>query len=233
MAMKYKGFLLATAGGLAMAPGAQAADMQLKAPVMVPPPVSWAGFYIGAHAGAVWQHGQASGSTESYDIATMTSTSATSFIGGAQVGYNFQHGNLVYGGEADFSWLSSGASQQYGTTNLFLKQNTDWLSTARLRMGLAVGDTMAYVTGGIAFGHVNNSLQYTTCTTDCKSESKTRVGWAVGGGVEHMWDRHWTVALEGLFVDLGNSTVTSPNGSKSTHFANQLMIGRFKLNYKF
>ena len=54
--MNYKGFLLATAGGLAMAPGAHAADMQVKAPVMVPPPPSWTGWYVGVHAGAAWQN---------------------------------------------------------------------------------------------------------------------------------------------------------------------------------
>jgi opacity protein-like surface antigen len=58
----------------------------------------------------------------------------------------------------------------------------------------------------------------------------------VGGGIEHMWDQHWTVGLEGLFVDLGKSTasVTPLSGfTKSTTFSNQIVIGRVKLNYKF
>jgi hypothetical protein len=41
--------------------------------------------------------------------------------------------------------------------------------------------------------------------------------------------------LEGLFVDLGSTTVNhgSDNSNKSTRFSNQAIIGRVKLNYKF
>ena len=74
-----------------------------------------------------------------------------------------------------------------------------------------------------------------------KSASTTKVGWTVGGGVEHMWDKHWTVGLEGLFVDLGSNTVSNASpgctgsncANKNSKFTNQLIIGRFKLNYKF
>ena len=63
----------------------------------------------------------------------------------------------------------------------------------------------------------------------------------VGGGIEHMWDNHWTIGLEGLFVDLGKSTVANPdpfasaaeNAVKNSTFTNQIVIGRVKLNYKF
>ncbi|HEY4407993.1 MAG TPA: outer membrane protein [Xanthobacteraceae bacterium] len=241
--MTYKGFLLATAGGLAMAPGAQAADMQLKAPALVPPPPTWTGWYIGGHAGANWQ--QAS------SINNYTSTSANSahtdgsgFIGGGQIGYNWQHGNSVFGLEGDISWLGGGGSwtgrANPGKIAPFASNKVDWLSTVRGRIGLAVGDTMVYATGGVAIGHANNAqAPFDTnvgFVQHSKSEAKTKVGWVVGGGIEHMWDQHWTVGLEGLFVDLGKSTasVTPLSGfTKSTTFSNQIVIGRVKLNYKF
>jgi opacity protein-like surface antigen len=60
------------------------------------------------------------------------------------------------------------------------------------------------------------------------------VGWAVGGGVEHMLNRNWTIGLEGLFVDLGRSNLTfGQSGNKTTRFQNTAVIGRLKLNYKF
>jgi outer membrane immunogenic protein len=106
----------------------------------------------------------------------------------------------------------------------------------RARAGLAVGDTMAYMTGGIAFGGVSNTLD-PAIPGVLGSESKTRVGWTIGGGVEHMIDRNWTVGLEGLFVDLGRSTVNVPSNGKttpfSTTFSNQAVIGRLKVNYKW
>src|SRR4030095_7821267 len=81
-----------------------------------------------------------------------------------------------------------------------------WLSTVRGRFGLAVGDTMAYMTAGVAFGGVRNSVTF-DAVSSTYSSSKTKTGWTIGGGVEHMLSRNWTVGLEGLFVDLGNSKV--------------------------
>src|SRR3954464_2222759 len=59
--MKKKGFLLASSVGVALIPvAAQAADMApvYKSPPPPPLPVTnWAGFYIGAHGGGMWQQG--------------------------------------------------------------------------------------------------------------------------------------------------------------------------------
>ena len=231
-AMKYKGFLLATAGGLAVAPGAQAADMLVKAPL--PAASSWTGWYIGANVGAAWQNMNANVLINPYH----THVDGSSFIGGGQLGYNWQHGNSVFGIEGDISGLSNGPSWSSPTgSQKGISTHTNWLSTIRGRMGLAVGDTMAYVTAGIAFGGVHN--HYNGCDGDCsKSSTKTKTGWAVGGGIEHMWDAHWTVGIEALFVDLGKSTAGpddpgNTNPAKNTTFTNQLVIGRAKLNYKF
>ncbi len=235
--MKKKGFLLATSAGFAAAavPGAQAADMPLKAPRMVEPAANWTGWYIGAHAGANWQRADSNTTINSYGIGPF-STTGTGFIGGGQIGYNWQHGNFVFGLEGDGSWLSGKGTASTGTGSppySAVSNKISWLSTIRARFGLAVGDTMAYATAGFAFGGVKNSL-VVGGSTPFYSESKTRTGWVVGGGVEHMLNRHWTIGLEGLFVDLGRSTAVYPNDtSKTTKFSNQAVIGRVKLNYKF
>jgi outer membrane immunogenic protein len=230
---KYRGFLLATTSGLAAAGGAQAADLPTKMqgpPVFVPPAPSWEGLYVGLNAGAYWHHSDYNNAI-GYD----SSTNNTGFIGGGQIGYNWQHGNFVYGVEADISGLTGSGNASHGTTSIAKSITTriNWLSTFRGRFGLAVNDTMAYVTGGLAVGGVKNELiNFSGPTT--KSESKTRVGWVIGGGIEHMWTRNWTVGLEGLFVDLGHSTaVSSADPLKTTKFSNQAIIGRFKVNYKF
>jgi outer membrane immunogenic protein len=244
--MTYKGFLLASAGGLAAASGgAQAADLPVKAAMPAPIAANWTGFYLGLHAGGAWQTTNMS-QTE-YGT---SNTSSSSFIGGGQIGYNWQHGNFVYGVEADISGLTKGFRAPdvitKGVGRTPLRTDIDWLSTYRLRAGLAVGDTMAYMTGGLAIGGVKNCFSphgcgFTGGGTE-KSESRTKVGWAIGGGVEHMWTRNWTVALEGLFVDLGSSTVNGINvasgaanndPSKRTKFKSQAIIGRVKVNYKF
>jgi len=240
--MKKKGFLLATTVGAAFAPAAgQAADMApvLKAP---PPPIpvaTWTGFYIGAHVGAAWE--QAS-STSAYAVlfpGLDRTLRSTSVIAGGQAGYNWQHGNWLFGLEADGSWLSKGSGS---STPLIIpapfsyeaRGRISWLSTVRTRFGLVVGDTMAYVTGGVAFGGVKNCIFSCVQFEGSKAESKTRVGWAIGGGVEHMLTRNWIIGLEGLFVDLGGRTVSGGSGPfKTTRFSNEAVIGRLKLNYKF
>ena len=229
-----KGYLLATAASAALAPiGAQAADLPTKTPMITVPAVSWAGWYAGLHAGAAWQ--QAHNSNE-YNSA-LGNTTATSFIGGGQIGYNWQNGNLVYGFEVDGSWLSGKGTNSYSTFAT-VENQINWLATARGRMGLAVGNTMAYATGGLAFGGVKNAIVVIGGNPwSTKSESKTRVGFAIGGGVEHMVNRNWTVGLEALFVDLGRSSITTPvpftGGSVTNQFSNQAVIARMKMNYKF
>ena len=236
--MKKKGFLLATAatGAAAFAPGAMAADLPVKGPVaVVPPAASWAGFYIGMHAGVNWQQNHNAGV---YSTPAIARTTSTGFIGGGQIGYNWQSGNFVFGIEADGSWLSNKGT---GTDVLFgysAENRVRWLATVRPRFGLAVGNTMAYATAGVAFGGVKNTVQFNVSTPNPNStvtDKSTRVGWAVGGGIEHMWTRNWTIALEAMFVDLGRKNASgiaiSNNPFKATRFDNQIVIGRVKANY--
>ena len=182
--MKYKGFLLATAGGLAMAPGAQAADLQLKAPVMVPPPPSWTGWYIGVHAGAAWQNMNAA---NYYSGVANNHIDRSSFMGGGQIGYNWQHGNAVFGLEGDLSGFTGGpswsAATVFGPKSISTK--TNWLSTIRGRMGLAVTDTMVYVTGGVAFGNVSNNHHVTAFQRSFRYEVGEQDQGRLGGRRRH------------------------------------------------
>jgi outer membrane immunogenic protein len=234
--MRKKGFLIATSAGFAAAaaamPGAQAADMPIKAPRYIEPAESWAGWYAGVHAGAAWQNTNAKlVEDDQYGFTSHRETfSKTGFIGGGQIGYNWQHGNFVFGLEGDISGLTSKNTGQAGY--VAYSSQIRWLSTVRSRFGLAVGDTMAYMTAGVAFGGVKNSSR--DCSDcDSYSGSKTRTGWTVGGGVEHMLNRNWTIGLEGLFVDLGKSSASRADAGKTSRFQNQAIIGRVKLNYKF
>jgi len=244
--MKSRGYLLATASGIAAAAAtgsAHSADMGMPAKAPLPAPVaapSWSGWYIGGNIGTAWQHAEA---INGYGNGP-GSASQASFIGGGQIGYNWQHGNFLYGVEADFSGLTHGPRVQQTATagkGNSISSDIKWLATFRTRTGLAVGDTLVYATGGLAVGRVNNfyapngtgaGCSPTSCAV--KSEGKTRAGWTVGGGIEHMWTPNWTVGFDALFVDLGHSTAhDSINPTKTSRFSNQAIISRFKVNYKF
>jgi len=230
--MGKKGFLIATSAGFAAAmPGAQAADMPIKAPRYIEQPPSWAGWYFGAHAGGIWQQTDASLSYQDNGARDNHTFSKSGFIGGGQLGYNWQHGNFVFGLEGDISGVSNkNTGDRQHETGYQYSSRISWLSTVRGRFGLAVGDTMAYVTAGVAFGGVKSNVN---ADNGDNSNTKTRTGWTVGGGVEHMLTRNWTIGLEALFVDLGKSHVNVTSDNKTGTFRNQAVIGRVKLNYKF
>src|SRR5262245_11331209 len=103
-------YLLVTVSAAALSTGALAADMPVKAPAPVVVPWSWTGFYVGAHAGVAWNRaafadiGDDTGSIFAAPLGLdFWKPSHAGFMGGGQIGYNLQSGNMVYGVEADFS----------------------------------------------------------------------------------------------------------------------------------
>ena len=96
---------------------AQAADLPTRkgpapAPVFVPPPFTWTGFYVGLNAGGVWGSGSVSSTLFANGFPFLETEwpsgnlggSQTGFIGGGQAGYNWQTGSFVLGVETDFDW---------------------------------------------------------------------------------------------------------------------------------
>src|SRR5262245_52680225 len=102
-----------------------AADMVLKAP---PTPVfTWTGFYVGAHVGGGWAR------TEWTDPAgppfDLGSHTATGWLGGFQVGGNYQIGQWVFGVEGQFSWARlDGNHVSIPDPADVLSTRADWIS---------------------------------------------------------------------------------------------------------
>jgi outer membrane immunogenic protein len=165
---------------------AQAADLPTRkeapAPVFVPPPFTWTGFYVGLNAGGIWPSGSRSASIFDPDAGIdggfinagfpggLGSQSA-GFIGGGQAGYNWQTGAFVLGVETDFDGTTvsksfnnvgvpfAGADVPAILKGDFLsvngKASLTWLGTTRGRVGfVATPDNrlMIYATGGVAYG---------------------------------------------------------------------------------
>jgi outer membrane immunogenic protein len=244
--MRGKSYLLATVSSLALFGAVQmaaAADLParapVKAPVAVAAPFNWTGFYIGVHGGGAWlDHKQTTFQSNSACAAPFNTTSVCELdrFGGAfggLAGYNFQSGRVVYGLEVDGSWLGVKTSASYpdivalsGTT-VTLTGNVDWLATVRGRIGLTMSPTLLYVTGGAAFGGVKSSW-----LTDAPGEGvtvdKTKVGWVVGGGIEHAFAAQWTARVEALFHDLGkvSGSFASAGQTYSTTFHHRVTTVR-------
>jgi outer membrane immunogenic protein len=181
-------------------------------------------------------------------------TSPDAFIGGGQIGYNFQTGPFVFGAETDFqgsslsrnstlNGLPNGAGTIIPTWNNRSSERMDWFGTARLRAGYAIDRTLIYATGGLIYGDVKTS-SLTTYTplpqfTYNGSSSSTRAGYTVGGGVEYAFINNWTAKLEGLYFDMGKKSYTATPLAANPPFvvnhSSELTGGivRVGLNYKF
>jgi outer membrane immunogenic protein len=251
---------------------AAAADMAVKAraPVMVPVSYDWSGFYVGGYAGGAW--GQSDRSLNAANPTTntfynpanipgviaafgTTGGSSSGFTGGGQIGYDWQSlSPWVFGLEADF-----GAFQlnHIGTNTSFYTFNpldpftqtssakTEWLFTARPRVGVAADNWLFYATGGVAVTEIKTAYTYTDNVFQgfvAGGSSRTRAGWTAGGGVEWAPLRNdWTVKVEYLHLDFGNAgdtaTMTGFVGPVAPIFKYSANLRadtvRAGLNYKF
>ncbi len=227
---------------VATAVTAQAADLPTRkappAPIFVPPPFTWTGFYVGVNAGGAWATGNTTVNaffpTSSVYYANYNNnslgTGASGFIGGGQAGYNYQSGAAVFGIETDFDGSSMSKSKSiigspftvplatfatgtdYFTTNASARLN--WLGTTRGRIGfVATPDNrlMFYGTGGVAYGGGNAHASVNDLDNLVGyygSNSQTRVVWTIGGGVEYAITNNITIKGEYLYYDLGSSNRT-------------------------
>jgi outer membrane immunogenic protein len=232
---------------------ASAADMAVKAPVApIPPPCTWCGFYVGLNAGASWSKNDDvyTATVGGTSITAVARPEKTSFIGGGQVGYNWQWGQFVLGIESDLAFRqhTDGAnlvpfpavpSDQVNITN-----SQNWLVTVRPRAGVAFGNVLLYGTGGLAFGEVEHSYQEIRVTTGqarMLADSSDKTGWAAGVGVQWAFAPNWSVGAEYLHVDLGSTTLAQGPSTvaglafpaSQTIFANKSDMIRAKLDFQF
>lgn len=208
---------------------ASAADLPSRrdAPAFLPPPPPppmWTGFYVGLNAGYGWSNNATV--TQSYfdtgsagfgaqalggNFPWSASSNNDGFMGGGQIGYNYQlYNSFVLGLEADIQGVASdrvAANVYSGTGAASISRGLDYLGTARGRVGYLVTPTLlAYATGGLAYGQTTLSSSYYGGATGSDSLSDTRVGYTVGGGLEWLFMPHWSAKAEYLYYDLGTAT---------------------------
>jgi len=212
--------LLAGILSLGLIGSASAADMAVKArPMPLPDPVfSWTGFYIGVHGGGAWFDKNWDAPLTATNInggcpgcpRNIASQSASSWLAGGQIGYNFQSGMWVYGVEFDGSWtdLKATSPNALSPANLFVRSKTDAMGTLAARLGVAVNQTLFYVKGGGAIVGDRFSVGLTATGVDAQATSATRGGWMVGVGVEYAFAPSWSVKAEYNHLDFGTARET-------------------------
>jgi outer membrane immunogenic protein len=152
--------------------------MAPAAPIIAAAPIfTWSGFYVGVNAGYGW-------SDDDFDAIDLADDDNDGgFVGGAQIGYNYQIGSFVVGVEGDLQWADFGDARFQIGDDVFEAGNDDWFGTVRARAGVAFDRALIYATGGFAFADEAN-------------------GWTVGGGLEYAFTNNLSAKVEGLYVNL-------------------------------
>jgi len=210
------------------------------APIYVPA-FTWTGFYIGLNAGGAWADtGHVVVNGPIGGAGSISGSDNGAFIGGAQIGYNFQSGAVVWGVETDIQYVGRGSNASWGQYTWWNGVGGDdggYFGTVRGRVGYAFDRALIYVTGGLAYGGLNSSPLTGNATSN--------VGWTIGGGLEYALTNNWTVKLEGLYVDLerdgGTRSFINPPGgllpgglyTASGSGGNGAGVFRVGVNYKF
>jgi outer membrane immunogenic protein len=155
------------------------------------------------------------------------SISTQGFVGGGQIGYNYQTGNWVLGAEADLSAGNLRGNHSIG--ELGIETKIDWFGTVRGRGGYASGGVLAYGTAGIAAGDV--LIEYSLAGLSV-SDQALQFGWTVGGGLEMKLTEVTSVKAEFKHIDLGVQTFLEAAGYDA-RLSTQFEIGVIGLNYRF
>jgi outer membrane immunogenic protein len=170
-----------------------------------------------------------------------TSFRSSGALGGLQLGYNWQfNGNWLVGVETDFDWSGMKGSSS-NTSVIFpppllaapftgtVDEQIKWFGTVRARLGyLPMNNLLTYITGGFAYGRVEQSGSYVNngvgtlgisekgssilcpgggVTCFAGSSSRVATGWTLGGGFEYALWQNVTFKAEYLYVSLSSKSI--------------------------
>jgi outer membrane immunogenic protein len=207
--MRRHSLILLAAATIGLAASqASAADLPRKAPAYVPPPpppVTWTGCYIGANIGGAFSHASLSG------VAGTVSSNGDGFAGGGQIGCDYQFtGGFVVGIRNMFDGTSNKRSGTIGVgpaTGAVVNFNNQWFDTLTGRIGYSFQPAwLLYLQGGGAWAHTSTNVTF--AGVQIGQTSRTGTGWTIGGGAEWMFAPHWSVFLEGNYMDFGSRSGT-------------------------
>lgn len=218
---------LACVAGAAVVGTASAADLARRAPpppMKAPPPAyvfTWTGFYIGVNGGYGFGKSKWTDLTSAFDV--------KGGMAGGTLGYNWQYGQFVYGVEGDGDWSAMRGTADPTACGPTCRTRSDFLSTVRGRVGIAMDRFMPYATGGVAIGNLRADV-----LPGFDGVDQTRTGWTAGGGGEYAFAPNWSVKAEYLFVNLGKtgcSTVCGLAAGNNVGFTSNVVRGG--INYHF
>lgn len=231
-----------------LAASAQAADLPLvmKGPAVAPVYSPWTGFFVGGNVGAGFARERLYDIFPTPDFALDGSPDPAGWVYGLQVGYNYQFQSLVVGVEGTWDW--SGVNSSFGCFsfgNQHCSLNAEWFGTLVGRFGVVVGSALFYADGGAAWTRDFITNVATTAAArggvpslpgDVFDGNQIRTGWTVGGGVEYLLYRNWSVFAEYSYMDFGQRAINLSDGLGNAfpeEIKQTVQLVRFGFDYHF
>jgi len=193
--------------------------------------IPWSGFYAGLNAGGVsnntcndWSLGSGAADAAAATAFAHANCPSGGFVGGLQVGENFQNGRLVIGWGGDFdvstaksgnqTWISSGEGAPAGTYTASGRLTPGNFGIVSARIGYGGTTWFPYVRGGalITGGSHEDGLSYTPpgaakpTATFGGGKNYDSIGWVAGGGAEWGFNGPFSISLEFLHASLGKGS---------------------------
>jgi len=214
---------------LAAGTGAFAADLS-GMPIYTkasPAAFSWTGFYVGGNLGVSWANasttvnvapatalGAALPTGASLPLGSMT---PNSFMGGGQLGYNWQTGPLVFGIEGDIdahNWNATQVLSNFASGTIYVPGDSftvssRWQASLRGRLGYAWDRFLVYATGGAAWTNVKigtSFIPFASAPATSAVDSATLTGGTVGGGIDYALSNNLSIGAEALYTHYANHT---------------------------
>jgi outer membrane immunogenic protein len=217
--------LIAAFAALCSAQAALAQDAQL-------PPVpfyDWSGVYVGANLG--YASATINDTTTSNGSSTSSSQNMTGWIGGGQIGANFQYRHTVFGIEVD----ADATGQKTASNSLVASMPS--FATARARIGYAYERIQYYVTGGGGYAQFSSTGTTTSASGAPVSTAATsrRTALVAGVGSESAVTPNVILWFEFLYLQLLNTSQNSASAAIPATSSESVynLIGRLGLSYKF
>ena len=217
----------------------------------------WRGFYIGGNVGGAWNSTcdnwslNDPASNDPMLVSAFTHTSCPNngaFIGGAQIGYNFQYDRWVWGIGLDYDqWHAKNRTRSFnnfpglvptfpsGTATFTGEVSPNGFAILGPRVGYAFGNVLPYVrAGGVYAGGSRTSTATYTATGDASPDAYfsggkdfKSSGYGVGAGVDFLINDHWFLRVEYTHVNLGKGTNTATHCSSAGTAEGTAICARF------
>lgn len=190
--------------------------------------IDWSGAYIGVQVGGAFGGKLDIGQDAVTRRLLSGGREYSGFVGGGHVGFDYQVGQLVVGGIGDINYIGlrgkTAGPFSYVDGNGVLTNaiatgsaGLDVEGSVRARLGFAGLDLpiLPYVTGGLALGQGSGNFRLVGTSTDAAGnvvptsvnlrDSRTNIGYAVGGGLDYAFTDNIRGRVEYLYHDLSQT----------------------------